>query len=454
MISFFSILFGDQASQIRSILLSLSPFWEIVKAWWWLPLPFILWKPFIFYFHWWRFERFLDENERVLIEIKIPKDINKPVRAMETVVTQLWQILYDPPGNWWEIWVEGKEILSYGFEIVLKDGQIHFFIRVLKGHLHSIEAAIYSQYPDVEISVVKDYTEEVPSDIPNKNWDLWGADYRLLKPSAYPIKTYKEFETEHEPTEEAKIDPISSLFEAAAKLGRGEQIWIQLLATPVTDAEYPWVTQGKKIRDDLAGRKMPEKPKGKPIIIDAANVLIKGEPPAYPESGKEDRVVQVEMELTPGEKDLIKRIEEKISKPGFKSSLRFIYLGKKDVFYKPKIRLPLSFFGAFSGSNSLVPYGQPLITKVVKSWFLPLNLIRKRRLYVKQRSMFKRYKSRSDPFYPREEPANAKKKAIFVLNTEEIATLFHFPSERVAPAPFIERLETKEGGGPSDLPTG
>ena len=39
-----------------------------------------------------------------------------------------------------------------------------------------------------------------------------------------------------------------------------------------------------------------------------------------------------------------------------------------------------------------------------------------------------------------------------MLNTEEIASLFHFPSERVAPAPGLSRIETKKRGVPSSLP--
>ena len=97
--------------------------WEIIKVWWWLPLPFILWKPFSFLWLWWRTDKFLAGIDFVLLEIKIPKDVVKPIRAMEVVLDSLWQILYDPP-DWWEKWVEGKVILSYSFEIVSLDSAV------------------------------------------------------------------------------------------------------------------------------------------------------------------------------------------------------------------------------------------------------------------------------------------------------------------------------------------
>jgi hypothetical protein len=40
----------------------------------------------------------------------------------------------------------------------------------------------------------------------------------------------------------------------------------------------------------------------------------------------------------------------------------------------------------------------------------------------------------------------------FVLNTEELPTIFHFPG-RVAETPTFGRIEAKKGEAPTDLPT-
>lgn len=45
------------------------------------------------------------------------------------------------------------------------------------------------------------------------------------------------------------------------------------------------------------------------------------------------------------------------------------------------------------------------------------------------------------------------KKGIYVLNVEELATLFHFPSKIVAPAPRVSRVDAKRGESPPGLPT-
>ncbi len=182
----------------------LFPVWDIIKDWWWLSIPFILWPPFSFLWKWTRVQAFLEKSKMILLEVKIPKDVLKPIRAMEVVMDGLWQTAYEPP-DWWEKWIEGKVVLSYGFEIASINGEPHFYIRILETNRDAVESIIFSQYPDAEISVAEDYTKHIPQDIPNKEWDLWGADYKLLKPNAYPIRTYFEFETEREALEEKEL---------------------------------------------------------------------------------------------------------------------------------------------------------------------------------------------------------------------------------------------------------
>ena len=368
---------------------------------------------------------------------------------MEVVLDGLWQITYDP-ADWWEKWIEGKIVLSYSFEIVSIGGEPHFFIRTVEANRDSIEAAIYSQYPDVEISKADDYAKYIPQDIPNKDWDLWGADYKLLKPNPYPIKTYLKFETEKEPLEEKRIDPLAALLESFAKIEQGEQFWVQIIAQPVRgDLEVPWLKEGEKIRDELA-RRIEKKPVQKPLIMEAADVLIAGEVPGGMKEEKRE-LIPPEMKLTPGERDIISAVEQKMEKRGFETSIRFIYLAKKEVFFKPKLRLALGFFSAFvtQNLNALYPHGQPFITKIAKTWFLPMNLLRPRRLYLRKRSIFRKYVKRFHPLFPRKSrwPIN------FILNTEELASIFHFPGQKVASAPFIKRIEAKKGEAPPGLPS-
>ena len=73
-------------------------------------------------------------------------------------------------------------------------------------------------------------------------------------------------------------------------------------------------------------------------------------------------------------------------------------------------------------------------------------MLRPRRLFLRKRRMFRNYIKRLPPLFP-------LKGGKFILNTEELATMFHFPGRAVAPAPFVPRVEAKRGEAPPGLPT-
>lgn len=373
----------------------------------------------------------------------MPKEVLKPIRAMEEVMASIHGGTYKP-ADWWEKWIDGEVQLSTYFELVSIGGNPHFFIRTPKHSKDIVEASIYAQYPEAEIQEVEDYVKKIPQNIPNKDWDMFGADYKLLLPDHYPIKTYQKFETEHETKEEKRVDPLAALLEAFAKVKADEQFWVQISAEPMSaEPKDEWVAKGKALRDKLAKR--PEKPKTKPIIQEAAEILITGKTEEPP---KEKEIIPPEMKLTPGEREIVAAIEQKMSKPIFKTNIKFIYLGRREIWYKNNWRLALAFFNGFMtlNLNGLVPSGRT-ISKVHKSRFLPLNLIRDRRRYLRNRKLFRNYARRFTPFFPR--PGGT-----FTLNTEELASLFHFPGKTVVPTPSVSRVEAKKGGTSSlELPT-
>ena len=426
-------------------------FFSFIKSWWWVPVPYFLWKIFLFFWSWWRImEVWLIKQKITFLDIKIPSSGTKPIRAMEIVISELFQAIYRPPDKW-EYWIDGQIQLSYSFEIVSIEGEIHFLMRFPKSIKDSVESIIYSQYPDAEIAEIEDYTKNVPSDIPNKEWDLWGSNYVLSKLSPYPIKTYDKFETEREPEEEKIIDPISSLLEAMARIGKGEQLWLQIIAKPIQEKDFPGMKYWSEIKDvkEELSRRKKLKSSQMPLILEALYVIISGKGPSEKKE-EEKELIPPEMKLTPGERALLEEVEKKTSKLSFRTIIRFIYLGKKEYFFKPHGRLLFGYFSSFNSmtGNSLVPKGQPIMTKIKKNWFLPINLLEKRRLYLRKRRLFRLYKGRDDPYFPLDTD-----KGTFILSTEELATIFHFPSKGVSFAPLIPKTETKKGEAPAGLPT-
>ncbi len=403
----------------------------------------------------------------VVLELKLPKEILKPVRAMEQVMASIHGPMFHPPDPW-EEWVDGQVQLSIAFEIVSIEGNIHFYVRMPTLYREAVEANLYSQYPEIEITEVDDYTKYVPQNIPNKEWDLWGSDYKTNKDDHLPIKTYLQFETEQEKEQEQKVDPISTLLESMSKVGPGEQLWVQILAEPTaiddTTSFKKWLEDGKKLRDKMANRTVSEE-KDKSILQEAIetfwSIMVSGKPPE--EEKKKEDLLPPEMKLTPGEREEVSEVERKMSKPCFITHARFIFLGRRDSWYKPKFRMAFSFFNDYAtvNLNALYPMSDT-ITKIKKIWIYPLNKIhlipsnifRLRRLYLRQRKMFKNYKRRYAPFFPWSVKGKYPgAKGSFILNSEELASLFHFPSRGAAPGPGLARIESKRGALPAGLPS-
>ncbi|MDD4358325.1 MAG: hypothetical protein PHY30_00740 [Candidatus Pacebacteria bacterium] len=403
---------------------------------WWIVLPYYAFKLLHWSYFLWKNTQFVLAVDNIILEFKFPREIVKPLKTMEDVFALIWGAMFDPP-NLKERYFEGKVLLGFSLEIVSLEGVPHFYLRIPTGSRKMIEAAVHSQYPSVEISEVEDYTRNIPWDIPNKEWDLWGCNYMPTKSDVYPIKTYKKFFEQgvETPYEEKRIDPISDLIEAFSKLGKGEQLWFQILASSAGDDENDYVKRGKVLVNELTKRPKSKEVKslfGQAIDVFTGNIS---------EEKAEEKLLPPEMFLTPGEREVVSAIEEKISKPGFNCSIRAMYIAKKDVFFSPNKVIPIAYMNQFQTKNlnTILPF-KKTITKIQ-----PPDIMQERRAYLRKRDLFMRYILRDSPFtqYPG---------GVCFLSTEELATLYHFPGFEVAPTVQLERLEIKKAPPPSTLP--
>lgn len=400
-----------------------------ILGWWWVLVPIAIF--FIFKNLWLVYirQKYISSLSWVLLEVRIPKEIAKTPKAMEQIFTALHGV-YLPPG-FIEKYFKGKIIDWFSFEIVGVNGEIHFYIRTLVQYRNLVEAQIYAQYPEAEIIELADYVENVPQDIPNKNYDIWGCEFALAKPDAYPIRTYMYFEAEKE---EKRIDPLASLMEVLSSLKDGEQIWIQFLIQPTGD---DWKRVGDELVAKLIGKKkVIEKGIFEEVISffrEMMDIVVYGKPPEVltPEEKKE--LSTLAQFLSAGEREVVEAIEKNISKLGFNTMIKFLYIARIDVFSRTNIS---SVVGAFKQFNTLNLNGFKLniLTMPIARYFL-----KKKRIFLKKRRLFLFYKMR------------LWMSKFFVFNTEELATVYHFPATIVR-APLLPRIEAKKGEPPSTLP--
>lgn len=365
--------------------------------------------------------KFFSSLEYVLLEIKLPREIFKSPTAMEFLFNALYQtggedrkfkIKWKPFKITNEYYLEGKTRPWYSFEICAIDGKVRFFIWSRKSFRNIIEAQLYSQFPGIEIYEVPDYT--LPINLDSQKISMWGTEFELTKPDPYPIKTYIDYGMEKDPKEEYKIDPMTPLIEFLASLGEKHNVWIQIIARAHT----------AESKDPVTG-KMVDSIWSNPAKDEIKKILETAKPPK--DDKNPDSKTAPPRPLTEGENLAIKALERSVSKPGFDVGIRAIYFAEKDLFNKANSAGIVAGFKHFN-SNLNGFKG----TRSPKDGDLS-----------QMAHFLDSYKHRGY-FY------NEFKKPHFVLNTEELATIYHLPS--ISGVSAFERIGSKKAEAPVNLP--
>lgn len=358
----------------------------------------------------------------VLLEIKLPRDILKGPAAMELVLHGFFEPVL---GTLLDAYFKGSVRDWFSLEIISDGGKVRFFIWALPKWKKIVEARIYAQYPNVEVHEVRDYTQGVQYD--HETMNLFGIHTALTKPDVYPIRTYMDYSLDKKgDEEEEKVDPLTPLLEWLGSLKQGERAWIQIMIQAhrkegFEDARiFPkpgWQTQVKKeIQKIIKEGSVVEKEEGrKPSLLD----------------------------LTKLQQEAIEAIQRSQDKLAYDTMMRCLYFAKKED-YNP--------MGSMGLVGSMRQFGSRNLNGIKPVFQQPENAypwqdfrgVRKK----EYRSMiFDAYKRRSifNGIYK-----NWMAKP-YVLNVEELATLFHFPGG-VATTPNLNRIPSKKAEAPANLP--
>lgn len=409
----------------------------VIRDIWWFVTPILLWPVFSELWLYWRFYVWATHTYKMMmLEIKPPPDVLKTPKAMEMMLAGLhgaWGTLKER-----DYWIWGKRQPRFNLEFTGTNGRMHFYIRTQRKYRNFIEAHVYAQYPDAEISEVEDYTEQLPPDMPNKEWDVWGTEMKLDNNQAYPIRTYEYFE---DMDEDRRIDPLSAFAEIVSKLGEGEHMWVQIIIQPILSNE--WVPEAKQLLDKLLGRGTgPASEKSffehiAEMTWKGTRVLTHAEVPVWDEVKKEDNQFGA-LRLSRHEQDIVAAVANKMSKPGFRTLIRTMYIARRDVYDGTVIGAVQGAFKQFTDQNL---NGLRLVSDTKPSnHLIVLREMRNHRRRLRQLRLYK-WRAYNDLW------GNLG----YTMNTEEIATLFHFPG-KVIHAPSFPRVESKRGEPPAGLP--
>jgi hypothetical protein len=169
------------------------------------------------------------------------------------------------------------------------------------------------------------------------------------------------------------------------------------------------------------------------------------------------------MTMTQIEKETVGAVEDKMTKLGYEVIIRFLYLAPTNVFLKANAGGVIGCYKQFNvqNLNGFRPNG-----KITSKIDYKIQL-KKPREFVRKKKILAAYQQRSfvaqssyidylkplfferlwilNKFFIKSKP--------FVLNVEELASIYHFPGLMVE-APTLQRIEAKKSQPPMSLPVG
>ena len=358
----------------------------------WVPLVVVL-----SYLTWRNYQSMdqVDQTESVLLTLEIPRANDKGELAAEQLFASLHGILRDRR----ELRANGGHQEHLSFEIASVNGQIRFYVWVPKSLQSFVEGQIYAQYPTVQIHTsTEDYTDHE-----RDHSIIYTSELVLTSAEFLPIRTFQTFE----------VDPLAGITGTLAKLeATGEELWVQVLVRPIPDT---WQQAADRwIRNLKSGRVtslLPEVNQGLRLAGDIVEALWRP-----PEQGGDTRSKSAE--LSERDKTRIAEAEKKATKLGYEVKIRLAYLGESQANARLHMQALVGTFKQFNSTNlngfraMKAVFGKEFLDKYRKRSFVDDG---------------------------------------FVLNIEELASVFHLPHTNVE-TPNIVWASAKTAEPPSKLP--
>jgi type IV secretory pathway TraG/TraD family ATPase VirD4 len=303
------------------------------------------------------------------------KDFREQISIMEQLLASLKSLYSGGAGSW----LFGQEYIS--LEYVAHEEEIYFYLVVPKKSKLLVEKQVLGFYPDALI----EETEEI--NIFEGKKIVRGEIMQLRKPYEYPIRTYQKLES----------DPMNGILSAFSKLRKDESAVVQILLRPVDD---DWQEKIKKhIRKTEKKHSVGIHLSWNPLewIGGLIHMITKGHEEEKPHEGSQNEDDPIDDEGL---------MKEKVKKTGYAVTIRIITTGDDEEEVYAELQNIISAFSQFASPA----YNK---FKAVKRKSLSLLI----RQYIFRQFAWWQKKS--------------------IMNSEELATLFHFPHSKYNKQPEI-----------------
>lgn len=283
------------------------------------------------------------------------------------------------------------------FEIVAARGVVNYYAAVPVALVSVVEQAITSAYPTARLEEVEEHN--LFSSVGRISGTI-GGELVLKKGFANPIATFQD----------SKRDSMQAILNSLATLSKDDGAGIQILLRPAHDG---WT------KTALAAASKIKKDKGKKGGGPSLSLKGLGEalwkPPEVKEVKPEDK------QLSSLEQAKVDSIEEKTRHPGYEVLIRVVASSNTSARSQAVLSNIVASFSLFDapGRN-----GFKFVPAKVMESFVTAFIFR---------------------FFPPEIKQN-------ILNSVELATIFHFPDQRNTPTSQLQRQASKQVDGPANLP--
>ena len=284
----------------------------------------------------------------------------------------------------------------FAFEIIATKGLIHYYVVVPVALMDVVKQAVIAAYPTARLEECEEHN--IFNEVGKMSGTI-GGELTLKKEFTYPIATYQD----------SKRDAMQALLNVLSSLSREDGAAVQLLLRPAGDK---WVKtsidRAAKIRKDKAHKRS-----GLMSMKDIAGALWK--PPENKEKEPEEK------QLSTLEQATVDAIEDKTRHPGYQVLVRVIASSNTAARSQSILKNIVAVFSLFDapGKNGF----KFAISKNIEQ-FVTGFIFR---------------------FFPQEVTAN-------ILNSVELATIFHFPDQRHTPTTQLQRQMSKQVDGPTQTP--
>lgn len=288
----------------------------------------------------------------------------------------------------------------FAFEIVGLKGFVHLYAVVPADFISVMQQAIVSAYPSAQLQVVPEYN--IFSQVGGMNAVI-GGQLNLKEKFAYPIATYQDL----------KRDAFQSILNALSTMENEDGAAIQILFRPASDSWRKEATTLASSKRKGTSSSSGVAEHARDFMADFVTAWVKVPEPRE-QSEKPSTVSSLDQSVADA-------IEDKVRSPGFDVGIRII------------------------ASSNVSQRSQATINNIVASFSL---------FDAPGKNGFE-YHSAHDPselvtnFLLRAFPLHKKKN---ILNSVELATLFHFPDQRSIPTSQLERQESKQVDAPRNMP--